>query len=163
MNSLTGGGGGDRLKGDAGDDTLNGRFGDDTVSGGAGDDLFEFRQGHGNDVIDDFTAGAASEDVVRLIGFGAAFDSFAEVLAASSQIGANVVIDFGGGDSITLEEHHARQIACRRFHLRVKACAAGAGRGACAYCLQAMCCARAPAVSPLACGSRYWRKAALTN
>ncbi|MEZ5895360.1 MAG: hypothetical protein R3C51_03080 [Parvularculaceae bacterium] len=101
--SLTGGGGGDRLKGDAGDDTLNGRFGADTVSGGAGDDLFEFRQGHGNDVIDDFTAGAASEDVVRLIGFGAAFDSFAEVLAASSQIGANVVIDFGGGDSITLE------------------------------------------------------------
>ncbi|MCA8889514.1 MAG: hypothetical protein KDA46_11830 [Parvularculaceae bacterium] len=101
--SLTGGGGGDRLKGDDGDDTLNGRFGADTVSGGAGDDLFEFRLGHGADIIDDFTAGAGSEDVIQLIAFGAAFDTFAEVLAASSQVGANVVIDFGGGDSITLE------------------------------------------------------------
>ncbi|MEZ5895350.1 MAG: hypothetical protein R3C40_08325 [Parvularculaceae bacterium] len=101
--SLTGGGGVDRLKGDAGDDTLNGRFGDDSVSGGAGDDLFEFRLGHDNDIIDDFVAGAATDDVIKLIGFGAAFDTFAEVLAASSQVGADVLIDFGGGDSITLK------------------------------------------------------------
>ncbi len=100
--SLTGGGGVDRLKGDAGDDTLNGRFGDDSVSGGAGDDLFEFRQGHGNDVYDDFVAGAGTDDVIELIAFGAAFDTFAEVIAAASDNGTHTTIDFGGGDSIKL-------------------------------------------------------------
>ncbi|WP_425410227.1 Ig-like domain-containing protein [Hyphococcus sp.] len=100
--SLTGGGGVDRLKGDAGDDTLNGRFGDDWVTGGEGDDLFEFRKGHGNDIYDDFTAGAGSEDVIQLLVFGTAFDTFAEVMAASNQNGADVIIDFGGGDTITL-------------------------------------------------------------
>ncbi len=102
--SLTGGGGADRLKGDAGDDTLNGRFGDDLVTGGTGDDLFEFRQGHGNDTYDDFTVGMGTEDVIELIAFGAAFDTFAEVLAAASQSGSDVVIDCGGGDSITIED-----------------------------------------------------------
>ncbi len=100
--SLTGGGGVDRLKGDAGDDTLNGRFGDDSVTGGAGDDLFEFRLGHGNDIYDDFVAGAGTDDVIELIAFGAAFDSFAEVIAAASDNGTHTTIDFGGGDSIKL-------------------------------------------------------------
>ncbi len=101
--SLTGGGGEDRLKGDAGADTLNGRFGDDLVSGGGGDDTFEFRQGHGNDTYDDFVAGSFSSlDQIELIGFGAAFDTFAEVLAAASDNGTHTTIDFGGGDSILL-------------------------------------------------------------
>ncbi|WP_425410228.1 hypothetical protein [Hyphococcus sp.] len=100
--SLVGGGGVDRLKGDAGDDTLNGRFGDDSVSGGAGDDLFEFRQGHGNDIFDDFTAGAGTDDVIQLLAFGASFDSFAEVIAAATDNGNHTTIDLGGGDSILL-------------------------------------------------------------
>ncbi|WP_425410231.1 right-handed parallel beta-helix repeat-containing protein [Hyphococcus sp.] len=100
--SLTGGGGVDRLRGDAGDDTLNGRFGDDSVTGGAGDDLFQFRQGHGNDIYDDFTAGAGTDDVIQLVAFGAAFDTFAEVIAAASDNGNHTTIDFGGGDSILL-------------------------------------------------------------
>ncbi|WP_425410224.1 calcium-binding protein [Hyphococcus sp.] len=100
--SLTGGGGVDRLRGDAGDDTLNGRFGDDSVTGGAGDDLFQFRQGHANDVYDDFVAGAGTDDVIQLVAFGAAFDTFAEVIAAASDNGNHTTIDFGGGDSILL-------------------------------------------------------------
>ncbi len=100
--SLTGGGGVDRLKGDDGDDTLNGRFGDDSVTGGAGDDLFEFRSGHDADIYDDFTAGAGTDDVIELIAFGAAFDTFAEVIAAASDNGTHTTIDFGGGDTITL-------------------------------------------------------------
>ncbi|WP_425410207.1 calcium-binding protein [Hyphococcus sp.] len=100
--SLTGGGGVDRLRGDAGDDTLNGRFGADSVTGGAGDDLFQFRDGHGNDTYDDFTAGAGTDDVIQLVAFGAAFDTFAEVIAAASDNGNHTTIDFGGGDSIVL-------------------------------------------------------------
>lgn len=100
--SLIGGGGADRLKGDAANDTLNGSFGADSLTGGAGDDVIEFRKTHGADIVDDFAAGAASEDVIKLIAFGTAFDSFAEVIAASAQAGADVVIDFGGGDTLTL-------------------------------------------------------------
>ncbi|WP_425410226.1 M10 family metallopeptidase C-terminal domain-containing protein [Hyphococcus sp.] len=100
--SLTGGGGADRLRGDAGNDTLNGRFGDDSVTGGAGDDLFQFRQGHGADIYDDFTPGAGTDDVIQLVAFGAAFDTFAEVISAATDNGNHTTIDFGGGDSIVL-------------------------------------------------------------
>ncbi len=104
--------GNDRLNGDAGNDTMLGGGGRDTLTGGAGDDRlvggtendrFNFAPGSGADLIVDFGAGAASGDVIGLIGFGAAFDSFAEVIAVSTQVGANVVIDLGGGDTITLQ------------------------------------------------------------
>ncbi|WP_425410230.1 hypothetical protein [Hyphococcus sp.] len=100
--SLTGGGGADRLKGDSGDDTLNGRFGDDSVTGGAGDDVFQFRKGHDSDIFDDFVAGAGTDDVIQLVAFGAAFDTFVEVIAAASDNGTHTTIDFGGGDTILL-------------------------------------------------------------
>ena len=59
--------------------------------------------GDDDDIFGDFTAGSGSEDVIELSGFGAAFDEFSEVLAAASNDGSgNTVIDFGGGDSITL-------------------------------------------------------------
>lgn len=38
-----------------------------------------------------------------LVGYGAALNSFAEVIAASTQVGGAVVIDLGGGDTITLQ------------------------------------------------------------
>ncbi|MEZ5983790.1 MAG: calcium-binding protein [Parvularculaceae bacterium] len=100
--SLIGGGGNDRLKGDDGDDTLYGSYGNDTVTGGTGDDVFQFRKTHDADTIDDFTAGAGTEDAIQLLAFGASFDTFAEVIAAASQVGADTVIDFGGGDTLTL-------------------------------------------------------------
>ncbi|MGV6803651.1 MAG: hypothetical protein ACWA49_05540 [Ruegeria sp.] len=40
--------------------------------------------------------------MIRLSGYGAAFDSFSDVQAAATQVGADVLIDLGGGDSITL-------------------------------------------------------------
>ncbi|MEZ5983449.1 MAG: Ig-like domain-containing protein [Parvularculaceae bacterium] len=100
--SLIGGGGSDRLKGDAGDDTLVGSYGSDTVTGGAGDDEFYFRKTHSADVFDDFTAGAGTDDYIRLVAFGTTFDTFAEVIAAASDNGTDTTIDFGGGDTITL-------------------------------------------------------------
>lgn len=104
--------GNDRLNGDDGDDTMLGGGGRDALMGGAGNDRlvggtendgFIFNPGSGADLIVDFGAGAASGDVIRLIGFGAAFDAFSDVLAASTQVGANVVIDLGAGDTITLQ------------------------------------------------------------
>lgn len=109
--TLTGGTGGDTLLGGAGYDILQGDDGDDVLDGGglndvlfgnAGNDLFVFSTGGGVDTFRDFTAGAASEDVIRLVGFGAAFDSFAEVVAAASDDGRHTTIDFGNGDAIVL-------------------------------------------------------------
>jgi Ca2+-binding RTX toxin-like protein len=99
---LFGGNGEDTLNGGGGDDFLWGANQDDTLTGGPGDDTFTFVLGDDNDVITDFVAGG-TDDQIDVSGFGAAFDSFAEVFSAASQVGADTVIDFGGGDTITLQ------------------------------------------------------------
>ena len=102
LNRIEGGAGNDLILGLAGTDFLVGGAGADTLTGGSGDDQFWHVQGDGADTITDFTAGPG-DDLVRLFGYGAAFDTFGEVIGASSQVGSNVVINFGGGDIITLE------------------------------------------------------------
>lgn len=97
---LVGLAGDDQLFGGTGADTLKGGEGNDTLSGGANADLFEFESGTGDDVINGFSS--AQADKIFLKGFGAAFDDFADVQAAASQVGADVVIDLGGGNSLTL-------------------------------------------------------------
>lgn len=89
---LQGNASGNQLSGGAGNDTLIGAFGDDTLSGGTDADVFVISAGSGFDAVADFGDGA---DVIRLLGFGAAFDSFAEVLAASTETGGNVAITLG--------------------------------------------------------------------
>jgi Ca2+-binding RTX toxin-like protein len=101
-NRLDGAGGNDSLNGGAGSDTLIGGLGNDTQTGGSGDDTFVFVAGSGRDVVTDFQAGAASGDVVSL-SFGTAFDTYAEVMAAAVQVGANVVITFDAATSMTLQ------------------------------------------------------------
>ncbi len=94
--------GADYLDGLSGNDTLVGGAGADTMAGGAGNDRFEFSAGSGADRVTDFTAGAGVADVLRITGYGAALDSFAEVFAAATQVGADTVINLGGANSITL-------------------------------------------------------------
>lgn len=101
-NELTGGDGNDVLFGDDGNDFLIGGIGDDLLSGGSGNDTFVFRTGHGADEINDFTAGAGTEDIIFFDNGSNGPNSFADVLSAASQVGADTVIDLGGGDSITL-------------------------------------------------------------
>ena len=101
VNGLYGLAGADRLDGRGGDDILVGGSGDDTMTGGLGDDVFVFADGHGNDTITDFLAGAAGGDVIDLRRLTAA-GSFIDVMAAAVQIGGDTVIDFGDGNSIAL-------------------------------------------------------------
>ena len=101
--SLLGGEGNDYILGSGGDDTIFGGEGDDTLFGGSDDDLFVFSGVTGTDVISDFTAGAGSEDVIELSGYGSSLDEFSEVLAAASDDGTNTTIDLGGGNVIILE------------------------------------------------------------
>ncbi len=99
---LEGRGGNDNISGLSGADTLVGGAGNDTLGGGAGNDTFEFASGFGADRITDLAEGAGAGDVIRLVGLGAAFNSFAEVIAAASQSGGDVVFNFGGGNTITV-------------------------------------------------------------
>ncbi len=98
---LIGDAGANTLDGDFGNDLIIGGAGSDNLEGGLGDDLFVFSDGGGADNINDFTAGAATEDVIDLIG-ETSINSFADVQAATIQVGVDTVIDLGNGDQITL-------------------------------------------------------------
>src|SRR5690606_33782682 len=82
-------------------DTLNGGAGNDTLTGGGHNDHFVFSGDFGHDVIQDMNAGALIRDVIEINGFGPAFDSFAEILGAATQVGADTVITING-NTITL-------------------------------------------------------------
>jgi GH24 family phage-related lysozyme (muramidase) len=110
-NYLAGGAGSDNLQGLSGNDYLVGGTGNDTLTGGAGNDRFEFAGAIGVDVITDFGAG----DVIRFVGYGPALDSFAEVLAATTQFGADAVVNLGGGASITLAGVQKSSLAADDF------------------------------------------------
>lgn len=93
----------DTILGETGDDTVAGGDGDDDLFGGAGADTFEFARTGDVDAVHDFAPGPAFDDRIRLLGFGAAFDTFAEVLAAATDNGVDTTISFGGGDFLILK------------------------------------------------------------
>ncbi len=135
--SLDGGGGRDRLEGNEGDDTLRGGDGDDNqtpianpwggtflgglyggtgndnldggagndyLEGGAGNDTSVFAPGSGNDVIGDFTNNA---DKIDLTGYRT---TYANIISNITQSGANVVINLGNGNTITLLNFNATDV-----------------------------------------------------
>jgi uncharacterized protein (TIGR01370 family) len=89
---LFSGTGNDYLDGGANNDTLEVGGGTDTVVTGTGNDTIFFSPRNGTDTVTDFTGGAGVVDVLKLYGFGTSFDTFAEVFAVSSQVGANTQI-----------------------------------------------------------------------
>jgi T5SS/PEP-CTERM-associated repeat protein len=89
---LFSGTGNDYLDGGADNDTIEVGGGTDTIVTGTGNDTILFSPRCGTDTITDFTGGAGVVDVLKLYGFGAAFDTFAEVFAVSTQVGANTQI-----------------------------------------------------------------------
>ena len=97
---LDGGSDNDRLVGGNGSDTLIGGGGNDTLVGDGGSDTFVFGVGKGNDQINDFEF--AGGDKIDVSDFGAAFDTFGEVLNEMTQDGNDVVINFGGGDTMRI-------------------------------------------------------------
>lgn len=99
IEGLIGGTGNDVLIGNVEANQLEGYLGNDTVTGGAGDDIFVFRGGFGHDTITDFTAGAGTIDVIDTD----AFDDFASVLAAATQVGADTLITLDAANSILLK------------------------------------------------------------
>lgn len=124
---VVGGKDGDLLSGDAGNDIVYGNLGDDTCSGGAGDDTV--RGGQGDDVVtggdgNDWLAGDRGNDTIsggagadifhtfaaagldRVTDFNAAEGDRVNLLAGTAytlaQVGADTVIDMGGGNEMIL-------------------------------------------------------------
>lgn len=97
---IIGSNGANTLLGNGGSDYLEGGLGNDSLFGGAATDSFGYNTTNGDaDVISDFsTAG----EVIYILGGDAAFDTFAEVQAAGTDAGANVIFDFGGGNTLTI-------------------------------------------------------------
>jgi hypothetical protein len=95
--------------GTAAADTLYSFDGNDALNGGAGRDRFVFDRDIdgalsttiGHDTVTGFTAGATG-DFLRFALQSTAFDTFAEVYAAASQVGANTVINLGSLGDVTL-------------------------------------------------------------
>ncbi|UVC12544.1 hypothetical protein IHQ71_30400 (plasmid) [Rhizobium sp. TH2] len=87
--------GNDIILGRGGDDSLDGKAGSDILSGGQGNDTFIFAAGYGKDTIRDFDAdgGVGFQDLIS-----ATFGDVDEIVKS----GKNTIIDFGGGDTLTL-------------------------------------------------------------
>jgi Ca2+-binding RTX toxin-like protein len=102
--NLTGSAFNDTLRGTSGNNVMTGLAGNDTLTGNGGNDTFVFDVGA--DTITDFSAGAAVGDVIQFD--SSIFADFDAVIAASTNVGANVVIDAGDGNTLTL---NAVQIA----------------------------------------------------
>lgn len=81
-------------------DTLHGSSIDNTLTGGAGNDAFIFNTGDAHDTIADFDAGASVSDVLDLRTWG--FGDFSEVTDLATDVGADMTINFGGGNTLTL-------------------------------------------------------------
>lgn len=96
--SLSGSNFNDNLIGNSGSNQLAGFGGSDLLTAGAGADFFYFGVNYGSDTITDFTNGS---DRLRIQGFGASYDTAAEVIAAATQVGANVVINLPNPSSAT--------------------------------------------------------------
>src|SRR5262245_47775346 len=66
-------------------------------------DRFVYTDAYGADTLGDFFGSAGGQhDLVDLTGF-TEISSFADVMSQSSQVGADVVIDFGGDNTLTLQ------------------------------------------------------------
>jgi len=98
---LYGGYGNDHLFGQSGPDILDGGAGDDILTGGGGYDVFIFHEGR--DRITDF---APTVDRLRLDdALWSGQLTAAQVVDRHAKVtGGDVVFDFGGGDTLTLED-----------------------------------------------------------
>ena len=89
------------IVGNASNNVLEGKGGYDTLTGGAGSDLFIVNPNWGVDVITDFVAGAGTQDAV--VFSRSIFSTFEQVIANSRQVGGDVWIGDGAGNTVVLE------------------------------------------------------------
>lgn len=90
------------IRGLGGQDRLDGGKGNDTLVGNGGSDIFVFATGRDRDRITDFNASGADHDTIDLSGLKSVAD-FNDLQAHHiEKVDANIVIDGGQGDVLTL-------------------------------------------------------------
>jgi len=94
--------------GGAGDDWLRGNGADNDLTGNAGSDTFFYRAGGANDRIMDFASG----DKIDLVGMGPPFEEIKDI---GVDVYGDFVIDFGGGDVLTVENRTEAQMLSSDF------------------------------------------------
>jgi large repetitive protein len=72
----------------------------DILSGAQGIDTFVFGNGFGNDIITDFIPGMGTHEMIQFSKL--TFASFTAMMSHTQQVGTNVVIADGAGDTLTL-------------------------------------------------------------
>jgi hypothetical protein len=87
---------------DGASDTFTGDQLRDTFTGNGGDDVLVYKPGGNADVFTDFVAGALTPDRIDLTAFPN-LHTLSDILALATQVGANTVLNFGGGDTLTLQ------------------------------------------------------------
>ena len=110
--TLSGDSNNNTLDGQGGNDVLDGRGGNDTLTGGTGADTFVYADNGGADVVTDFNHGQGDQiDLTGVTGIS----SLADVLAIATQSGVNTVINFGGGNTLTLNNVTATNLTANDF------------------------------------------------
>ena len=100
--ALTGNTLANELTGNGGRNEIDGKSGNDRLKGGGAVDVFVFSTGGDRDIILDFDATGTPHDVINLRGLRSV-TSFADLIDNHMrQAGANVVIDGGSGDVLTI-------------------------------------------------------------
>ena len=110
--TIIGRSGNDVLNGGSGNDTINGMGGNDNLTGGAGADIFVVASGGGANVVQDFIQGQG--DRIDIFGV-AGFSNFSDVQAHATQVGSNTFIDFGGGNTLTLNNVMSTNLTASDF------------------------------------------------
>lgn len=112
IENAIGGSGNDTLVGNAVANRLDGGAGNDTLTGNGGNDVFVYEGGA--DTITDFAAGGGGGDQIDLTAFNTIGDLSA-VLALATTSGNDTVIDFGGGNTLTLKNVLPGDLASNDF------------------------------------------------
>ncbi|MEL6913149.1 MAG: calcium-binding protein [Pseudomonadota bacterium] len=99
---LNGGVGDDTLNAGGNDDTLNGGEGDDRLKGGSGADTFVFEPDMGADLVVDFRDDIDTLSISSVL-TGGITDAGTIVTTFATVVAGDTVLDFGGGNTITLE------------------------------------------------------------
>ena len=97
-NIITGNNAANTLNGASGNDTLTGNGGNDVLIGGLGADVFVFGHTNGADIINDFSA--SQGDTIDVHGYSNGVVNGGGVVI--TQVGADTVISFNGGNQVTV-------------------------------------------------------------
>jgi Ca2+-binding RTX toxin-like protein len=118
--TLYGNGQSNMLVGNAGADTLVGGGGSDFMTGGAGADIFMVSS-DGSSLISDFTAGD------KIVLAGDDFASFTQLRAALTQSGADTVLHFDDGRTLTFKGVASGSLTATSFNMNILTTAIVAG------------------------------------